>query len=480
MKKIVLIGIAIILSQYIIAQNEVDVLRYSRSQIGGTARSIGFGGAVGSLGADFASLNVNPAGIGLYQKSELEITPTFYVSSVKASMGDLTTSGFKDNFNLNSVGLVRVRDLGADKGWKYFQISMGLNRINNYNHFYEITNDNTKNSLITDYQNQAYGIMPNELDKFSTDLAWYNFLLDDTIRVNGGVLAYTSPLENGGARQALKKITWGSAHEMSIALGSNFSDIFYIGGSMNFPLIRYFETSNYSEEDLADTIADFQKFTLDQNLETHGSGVNFKLGFIYRPSGFLRMGLAFHSPSYLNLSDEYSSMITRYWDNGQSTKKSSPGGVYDYEITTPMKILGSLTLTPTKNILISGDAEYINYSNGNLKASDYAFFEENAAVRDKYKPTVNLRGGAELKLNPMAFRAGIGYYGSPYQDELNEADLWVVSAGLGYRENSFFFDLGFSYTLKNEDYYLYDSRIIDPASLVYNNYRLALTFGIKY
>ena len=72
MKHILLIA-GIIFSVSIFAQDEVDILRYSQYQIGGTARSIGYGGAVGSLGADFSALTVNPAGIGLYRKSEMKI-----------------------------------------------------------------------------------------------------------------------------------------------------------------------------------------------------------------------------------------------------------------------------------------------------------------------------------------------------------------------------------------------------------------------
>ena len=55
------------------AQNEVDALRFSQHYPVGTARSVGLGGAVGALGGDFTSLSVNPAGIGLYRQSEINL-----------------------------------------------------------------------------------------------------------------------------------------------------------------------------------------------------------------------------------------------------------------------------------------------------------------------------------------------------------------------------------------------------------------------
>ena len=228
MKNYTYIFILMFFALSISAQNDVDVLRYSQTMVGGTARSIGFGGAVGSLGADFSSLNVNPAGIGLYKKSEFNITPTIYFSKLNTSLNGFDNSATKDNFNLNSYGLISVYDLKAKKGLKYIQFGIGVNRTNNFNNYYHITNENGENSLMTDYQIQAYGNSPSDLDPFSTYLAWDNYLLDTT-KVNNGTWRYTSPLTNGGVFQELKNTTWGSMNEMNITVGSSFSDILYLG-----------------------------------------------------------------------------------------------------------------------------------------------------------------------------------------------------------------------------------------------------------
>jgi len=480
MKYLLPIFILLIVTLNVSSQNDVDVLRYSQTMVGGTARSIGFGGAVGSLGADFSSLNVNPAGIGLYKKSELSITPTLYISKLNTSLNGFDNSANKDNFNLNSYGIVTVNDLKKKSGLKYIQFGIGVNRTNNFNHYYHIYNENKDNSLITDYQIQSYGKDPSELDPFSTDLAWYNYLLDDTVRTNSGVLAYTSQLADGGVSQELKNTTWGSMNEMNITIGSSFSDILYLGGSVGFPFVRYFEEYEYTEKDIADTIATFDRYILDKKLETHGSGINFKMGLIFRPTGFLRFGLAFHSPTWLNLHDDYSSRITRYWDDGRITKKASPDGHYNYEISTPMKFIGSATFTMARFIMVSGDVEYINYSDGRLDSHDYGFYDENAEVRDKYHSTLNIRTGAEIRLRPLSFRAGLAHYGSPFADELNDGSFWVASAGLGYRDRTVFVDLGASYTYKNEDYYLYNPELIGATGVEYHNVRIALTMGYKF
>ncbi len=476
MKHILLIA-GILFSLSIFAQNEVDILRYSQYQVGGTARSIGYGGAVGSLGADFSSLTVNPAGIGLYRKSEMSISPTIYFSNVNATMGDHSADGFKDNFNLNQYGAVFVTNTGSKKGWKAFQFGIGVNRSNNFNHTTNINNENSKNSLMTDYIKQANGNHPEDLDRFSTDLAWYNWLIDT---IPGGNNTYTSVIENGGVQQDLKKRNWGSVNEMTLNFGGSYNDIVYIGGAIGFPFVRYFEESQYTEFDAADTIANFKSYIRDQYIETHGNGVNLKIGLIIRPTGFLRFGVAFTSPTWYSMNDTWNTTITRQFENGTEDKKSSPHGEYNYDLTTPMKLNASATFTIARFLMISGDVDYINYTSGRLSARDYAFFEENAAARDLFQPTLNLRAGAEIRLRPLSFRMGLQRYGNAYKDDLNSTVKYVASAGIGYRTRDFFVDMAYSYAINKSDYYMYDPNIINASNLDIRENRIVLTTGYKF
>ena len=53
-----------------------DISNISRTQFQyGTARSMAMGGALSSLGADASVMATNPAGLGMYSRSELTITP---------------------------------------------------------------------------------------------------------------------------------------------------------------------------------------------------------------------------------------------------------------------------------------------------------------------------------------------------------------------------------------------------------------------
>jgi hypothetical protein len=485
MKKYLYIALISLISiNFAFAQNSVDVLRYSRTNVGGTARSMAHGGAFGAVGADFSSLSINPAGIGLYKKSELSLTPTFYLSNVDADLNGHKGFDHKNNFSMNNYGLVLVSGNNQKKGWKFFQFGVGVNRLADFNHRYTITNENTTSSLISDYQIKAYGQHPDDLDPFSTNLAWYNYLLEDTVRLPNGALAYKSPLADGGAYQEMNKHTWGSINEMVLSFGSTYNDIFYIGGSVGFPFLRYYEETSYMEEDRADTITNFYKFIKDDYLETHGSGVNFKFGVIVRPTGWIRMGLAFHSPTWYSMNDYWTAEMVRYYDNGTNDSKESkrpkPDGRYDYNLKTPMKLVGSAAFTIARFLLLSGDVEYIDYSSGTLDAHDYRFNEENEQVRKKYQSTLNIKTGAEIRLRPISFRAGLDYFGNPYANDVNDGQIWKLSGGIGYRDRDFFMDFAYVYTIKKEDYYMYNPDLIDPANLNIFTHQIALSVGYKF
>ena len=52
-----------------------EMAQMSQPQALGTARSMALGGAFTSLGADLASMSINPAGLGMYRRNEIALTP---------------------------------------------------------------------------------------------------------------------------------------------------------------------------------------------------------------------------------------------------------------------------------------------------------------------------------------------------------------------------------------------------------------------
>jgi len=105
--------------------------------------------------------------------------------------------------------------------------------------------------------------------------------------------------------------THGSTNEWFVSAGANFNDILYIGATLGLPYTRYLRTTTYFETDIADTIATFDNWSVTEDLYTRGMGVNFKIGAIVRPVDWLRIGAAFHTPTYYwGMRDTWSTYTT--------------------------------------------------------------------------------------------------------------------------------------------------------------------------
>ena len=72
MKKIATLALTIV-ALYTNAQNINDALRFSQTDLGGTARFKAMSGAFGALGGDLSAINVNPAGSSIFANNQLGI-----------------------------------------------------------------------------------------------------------------------------------------------------------------------------------------------------------------------------------------------------------------------------------------------------------------------------------------------------------------------------------------------------------------------
>ena len=101
----------------LLAQDEFDALRYGYTTYNGTARSMSIGNAMGSVGGDFSSLSINPAGIGIYRRGEFVFSPSFNVMTNNSTyLGNtIDTSSTKLNFSQFGLVLTSVKKGNAYK-----------------------------------------------------------------------------------------------------------------------------------------------------------------------------------------------------------------------------------------------------------------------------------------------------------------------------------------------------------------------------
>ncbi len=494
----------VILTQQVFAQDASDALRYSRLSTQGTARSIGFGSALGSIGGDFSSLSVNPAGIGIYRSSEFMFTPAIKINGVDGTYLNTTTSDNGTRFSFNNVGVVFN---SSPKGkryqrskWKSTSFAIGINRVADFNRNYTYNGTNRDTNTASSFtEKMAYNAntYPEDLD-YPNSLAsiGYNAFLIDTFN---GLYQTIVPWYTGINQRRIVKER-GGITDIVFSFGGNLMEKLMLGATVGLPALTYRRDVTYEERDAStDPNNYFDNFSFNERLTTTGLGINVKLGFIYKPTDNFRVGAAFHTPTYFGLTDVQNRSITANTEGfrnalgfqGTTTVLQSgvdiPENTYEYGLTTPWKGVISASGILGKYGFITADYEYVNYSSMRYKFPGYAgaAADINNYIKNNFKGVSNVRIGAEGRFNMIMVRLGFGYYGSPYKnssyDKANRIDM---SAGIGFRADKWFADLGFvnsTYNEQEQPYTLDEVNVQVPKATLKNSLNtMALTLGWKF
>ncbi len=467
----------------VIAQTDVDALRYSRLSIGGTARYAGMSGAFGALGGDFATLASNPAGIGIYRTSEISATPSIFVGQTGSNFLGNTQDESRVNFNFGNMGMVYTNKLNNNEsspGWKSWNFGFGYNRINNFHNRSSYEGFNDSNSMTDYFVENANGLNPDNLDPFFESLAWYTYLINDDSLNN-----YSAAAPGGNIVQRRNSETRGSIGELDFTFGGNYSNRLYIGGTFGFTTLRYIEESTYEELDKTNLIDSLNQYEFYQNLDTKGSGFNFKFGVIYRINDIVRIGGAIHTPTWYKMHDDFSSEINSRFDS-TSTYRREALGEFDYNMTSPFKAIGSIAFVFGKNGLLSADYEFADISSTRFDAGGSSFTETNSMIRKKYRESGIVRLGTEWKLANISLRGGTAFTSSPIASayKVSGYDFSEVnySGGIGIRDNNTFVDFSYVYKQSKEyyqPYTLYGEDVPGVKNTV-SSHNFLVTFGWKF
>ena len=492
--RVTYIVLLMVLSSALSAQNLVDALRFTQSLNGGTARFVSMGGAFGALGGDFTSLSYNPAGIGVFQKTDFSFSPTLLYNTSTSDFLENTSKDFSYQFNVGQLGFVSTLKSG-NGNIKNINFGIGYSNLNDYNQLIPIEgtrpagDDRMGISMFDYFMYNDYvggnldGTDPEFLDPYWERLAFDAYVIDT---IPGTNFDYDDNLLPLGASQKHVLDNKGRKSEWVFTFGGNYAHKFYFGATLGLQSVRYEtiidHTENWVEND------NHYNFSFRQNISTHGFGYTFKAGALFKPIELLRLGAAFHLPTFYNMKDEYFNTMTSSFVNyaveptDEDGNELGPDIVY-YKLITPMKFIGSVGLQFKKFALLSLDYEFVDYSAMRFRErkSDIDFDADNSEIQDTYRATQNLRLGGEVRFGTFAFRGGYAHFGSPYKpDSENEkAGYSALSAGIGIRENAFYFDLGYARTLHEERYYLYDMEP-DGAFLNSNRNKFVATVGIRF
>lgn len=509
----------LLISNCVSAQVPEDAVRYSFYPQSGTARNLAIGGVMGSLGGDINATFVNPAGLGFYKTGEFVLTPGFFLNNNKATFRDNLSQNNKNSFGFGTSGLI-LGYSDANNPHRSSAISIAFTQTANFNNRVQYSGLNNYSSFSEQFAEEFAKsgksiddvLVTNSPYPYTSAPALYTYLID-TVTVNGVVQVKAAPEYILDAGQALKQemthTTKGGIYEFAVGYAHNKNDKWYWGVSLGIPLVNYTSNMVFKESDTSSNTANhFKQFEYTDDFKTKGTGFNAKLGIIYRPRDYIRLGLAIHTPTYFistdtrttYLSTDLENPVKSFSDNSLRYTNNQPGES-KYVQLTPFKAMISASYvfrevanTKKQRAFISADIEYVHHRGSRFydnregeteqEKADYKTYYKglNKVVKTDYKGNFDFRVGGELKFNVIAARLGFAYYGNPYKDAAYKASRMLLSGGLGYRNKGMFIDLTYVYMISKDANFPYrlEDRANTYAMLKQQRGNIVATLGFKF
>lgn len=495
MKKniVILLLIAICLPISLFSQYEKYPVLFSQQYSFGSARVMGMGSAYSALGSEYSIVSINPAGLARSTRSAVSFTGGIYTSKLNTNYYNTSTTERDVELDLNEFSIYKAIKI-KDTKWRYAHFGAGYIRHRKLRETYRAQGTFVR-SLADDFADRGFGVEPENLlstRPFDSFLAYETYLIDPYYDSASNSTYYLTNLpDTAQTRKDVLVENYGNFGEFNISFSGNYNNKLYVGASIGIPTLKYEEKKTHSETATTGDTTGIQSFTFTESILTRGTGINFKLGLIYLPTNWLRIGLSAHTPSRIVMKEQYTADMRSKVDQitYDISEDLRPTGSFEYVIQTPWKVNLSLATVIAKRFVISVEADYLNYKNATLKSSrdpnyqaDFGF--ENDIIDNTTRDVAfNVRGGLEVRLiKTLAIRAGYGYYQSPYNNANldQQSDVMSFSGGIGYRMKHFFIDLAYVRRMRSRNVYTVNPEFSEPATVdgVKNN--IALTVGYRF
>ena len=444
---------------------------FSRTRPGGSARILGVGGSQIALGGDYSSALSNPAGLGMFNKSE------FTVSTALSEL--FTSTTYLENHNvdgrtvLNIPGISLVLHLPREKGsFLGGSFAVTLSRTNDFNQEALYRGFNENNSIVDYFISEANGTTTDawleDGEFFNTlpALAYDNYLIGPRSILNppGSDDEYFTDV--GYPDQQEEILIKGATNQWSLSYGGNVNDKYFFGAGLGISSLRYKSEKFFSENYDNPEVIEFMH--LNENLDIRGSGINATFGGIVRPVHFMQLGVSYTTPTFYNLTETYKAIMSTRWNNfdyygdgsvilGDNTNDPSFTDqiTSDYNLTTPSKSSLGIAFI-WKFGFLTGDVELTNPAKAKYGSDTpgISYSDNNQDIRNIYKPVVNYRIGTEFRYKIFRVRSGYGVQSNTYRRGLAANNMInTMSGGVGIRTKKFFIDFALSGSVSQK--YLY-------------------------
>ena len=474
MKKVYLLAAVAMMATQLQAQRVIlDTYvgaQLATEDLNGTARYVGMGGAMEALGADLSTMSTNPAGIGLFRRSQ--VAGSFGL--VSQSEGKSFQDGSKTNASFDQLGIVFSTRTGMHS---YVNFGVNFHKNRNFNHVLSAA----ARSIDGSSQNRQTCIkgIRGDLDTQYGESQVDN-LYDKMIVKDGTMFTYDSEGYQFDRAQT------GYIGEYDFNISGNINNRVYLGVTVGLKDVHYNSYTEYSEV-LKPLTDDITYVGMRDDHKITGHGFEVKVGAIVRPveESPFRLGVSVSTPTFYKLTTSNVSSIHDVKGIQKEVRSDA-----DFRFYTPWKFGLSLGHTVGNYLALGASYEYADYSTNDMRTIsgsgydwDGYYYERSSTDTEMKRHTERtlkgvstLKLGAEYKVDPMiSVRVGYNYVSPMYKESgvrdqtLQSSGTYMASttdytnwkatnrltAGVGFAFDQFKIDLAYQYSMRSGDFYPY-------------------------
>lgn len=488
---------ATLFSLPVAAQETYENANLTSTDLNGTARYVGMGGAMEALGADVSTIGSNPAGIGLFRRSQLSVSGGLLMQSNGKEYGD----GKKTNVSFDQIGFVYTtrasRGSNLNFGFNYtkgknfdFLLNasgkLGNGSQNNQSYLKHVLGSENYGGFDVRKKDDAYIGFASPQANFVSwtwnqlDYLYFNALLPDATTAG----KFNNYLADS---YTFDKASTGYVGNYDFNISGSIQDQFYLGLTFGLKDVHYDSESRYNER-LSNGVGDVS--VLDIRRIT-GTGFDITAGIIVRPiaSSPFRIGAYVKTPTWYDLTTSNVTRIDRNTNTGGKNDWGEVPNSYDYKLWTPWKFGLSLGHTVGNYLALGLTYEFEDHSTLDSRINDGGYYNDyygtyyetssadksmNKHTKQALKGVSTLKMGAEYKpTSNLALRLGYNYISPKYNKDAQK-DPTIVSPGsayssstdfvnwdstnrftfgIGYQINKFNVDLAYQYSMQKGTFY---------------------------
>jgi hypothetical protein len=481
------------------AQSMDDLLRYTRTELKGTARYVSMSGAFNALGGDFSAIKDNPAAAAVFLNSEIGFTLKTVENKVDAKYFGSSNRVDSRSSDIDQFGLVLV--LSDTEASDFVKLTFAYNYQdeNTFNSKFNAGGTNPNRGLDDYFLAFANGIPYRDIKTYDDEdlsqsykylgenngfgsqqafLGYQSYVINP-VTTDDNNTQYVSN-SNSDKRQVNHDffVTHsGKNSKHTFSFGAQYQENLYLGFNLNSHQARFRRIDNLVENNYGGT-STFDYTEFENDLLTIGEGFSFQFGAIYKADN-LRVGLSYHSPVWYQMTDELVQFIITNKSNGKDTIDPGITNIYQYNMSTPSRYSGGLAYVFGSKGLISVQYDFVNYQNASFELGngDDNFINQNKIINSTLKSAGTLKIGGEYRLGRLSFRGGYFNQGSINK---KSTDLSKgTSFGLGYDFGGSALNFALSNLVFERSESMYQTGLTDLIELNKDQFQFLVSYSFK-